>query len=129
MEETIELLKEAKNAGFTKIISTSHYIENYYESDEDERIQLLDEIMTKTEIASKNQIELCLGNEIYITDEMIKLIKDKKASTINNSKYILFELPMNTKPMTAKETVYRLIENGYVPIIAHPERYSYVQES
>ena len=59
---------------------------------------------------------------------MIQLLKDKKASTINNSKYVLFELPMNSKPFNAKETVYRLIENGYTPVIAHPERYSYVQD-
>lgn len=124
MEETIKLLEEAKRVGFTKIISTSHYIEEYYESDEQERIELLNSIKNNFQ-----GIDLCLGNEIYITGDMSQLIKEKKASTINNSRYVLFELPMNTKTMRAKESVYRLIENGYVPIIAHPERYSYVQEN
>ena len=31
--------------------------------------------------------------------------------------------------MNDKEVVYRLIENGFVPVIAHPERYSYVQDN
>ena len=35
---------------------------------------------------------------------------------------------MNTKPLFVKELVYELIQNGYRPIIAHPERYSYVQD-
>ena len=140
MEETLNLMQEARDVGFTKIISTSHYIEDYYDSDEAERKELLNKIIEKTEPTpnckdEKNrtdpklhEIELYLGNEIYITNEMIQLLKDKKASTINNSKYVLFELPMNSKPFNAKETVYRLIENGYTPVIAHPERYSYVQD-
>ena len=37
MEETLKLIQEAKNAGFTKIISTSHYIEDYYECNEETR--------------------------------------------------------------------------------------------
>ena len=35
---------------------------------------------------------------------------------------------MNSKTFLAKEIVYRAIEKGYLPIIAHPERYTYVQE-
>ena len=30
--------------------------------------------------------------------------------------------------MNDKEVIYRLIENGYVPIIAHPERYPFIQK-
>ena len=124
IEETVKMLKEAQKVGFTKIISTSHYIEGYYESDEKERLDLLKNLKENFQ-----DIELYLGNEIYIAENMIQLVKDKKASTINNSKYILFELPMNTKTMLTKEMVYRIIENGNIPIIAHPERYSYVQDN
>ena len=120
--ETIEMLEEAKNAGFEKIISTSHYIEKYYEINEEQRLQLLKNI-------NFQDIKLYLGSEIYVTNEIVQLLKDKKASTINNSRYVLYELPMHSKNMNDKEIIYRIVENGYVPIIAHPERYSYVQES
>lgn len=124
LNETIHILKEAQKAGFTKIISTSHYIDGYYEADEEQRTKLINEIREKFQ-----GIDLYLGNEIYITNRMADLIAEKKASTINNSKYVLFELPMNNKPIDAKEIVFRLIEKGYVPIIAHPERYKYVKEN
>ena len=120
--ETIEMLEEAKNAGFEKIISTSHYIEKYYEINEEQRLQLLKNI-------NFQDIKLYLGSEIYVTNEIVQLLKDKKASTINNSRYVLYELPMHSKNINDKEIIYRLVENGYVPIIAHPERYSYVQEA
>ena len=148
MDETINLIIEAKQVGFTEIISTSHYIQGYYEFNESKRKQLLLEVEKNYHQivdgqkknrpqfagAKKEPSPIChncslyLGSEIYITTEIIELIKNGKASTINNTRYVLFELPMNSKPLFAKEVVYRLIESGYKPIIAHPERYSYVQE-
>ena len=89
MEESIKLIKEAEQAGFTGIISTSHYLQNYYECDEEERKSLLDKLNVGTP-------KLYLGSEIYITTEIVELIEDKKASTINNTQYVLFELPMNS---------------------------------
>lgn len=124
LEESLKLIEEAKEVGFTKIISTSHYMEEYYDSNEEERTLLLENLKKQT-----GEIELFLGNEIYLTSEMITLLQNKEASTINNSKYVLFELPMNMKPFNVKEVIYRLIENGYIPIIAHPERYTYVQKN
>lgn len=46
VEETFEMIKEAKNAGFDAIISTSHYIENCYESDVSERKLWIDRATT-----------------------------------------------------------------------------------
>ena len=125
LEQSIYMVNEAKNVGFTKIISTSHYMENYYECNEQERKRLLKEVQD-----SVDGIGLYLGNEIYITNNMIDLLKNGQASSINNTRYVLFEFPLiNTKPMNDKEVIYRLIENGYIPIIAHPERYPFVQEN
>ena len=124
IEETINILKEAKQVGFTKVISTSHYLEGYYESNQKERNELLEKIKQENV-----EVELYLGSEIYISENMIEFLKDKKASSINDSRYVLFELPMGNETMLAKEMIYRLIENNYVPVIAHPERYSYVQDN
>lgn len=132
MEESINLIREATEAGFTGIISTSHYLQDYYECDEQERRKLLEDIDDEASKLSNNigmqMPKLYLGSEIYITTDMINLLEEKKASTINNTKYVLFELPMNSKPLFVKDVVYKLIEDGYRPIIAHPERYSYVKE-
>lgn len=124
IEETFTLIKEAKEAGFTKIISTTHYFEGYYESNNIERKTWIDNLNSKIE-----DVKLYLGNEIFISDKIIEFIKENKAATIGNSKYVLFELPMNNKPMNLKETIYKLQDAGYVPIIAHPERYAYIQEN
>lgn len=129
MKDTINMINEARQAGFTEIISTSHYIQKYYDLNCFEREKILDIIKKKVSEKKEINIKLYLGSEIYFTPEIIELVKNKKASTINNTRYLLFELPMNTKPLFVKEMVYELMQNGYIPIIAHPERYSYVQEN
>ena len=131
MEESINLIKEAEQAGFTGIISTSHYLQNYYECDEKERRRILAELANQVKVADAEaeMPKLYLGSEIYISTDIVELLKEEKASTINGTNYVLFELPMNSKPLFVKEVVYKLIENGYNPIIAHPERYSYVKEN
>ena len=67
MEETVELLKEARKVGFTAIISTSHYLQNYYEYDEQERTELLEHVKQNIDNNSVGGLELYLGSEIYIS--------------------------------------------------------------
>ena len=59
LEQSIYMVNEAKNVGFTKIISTSHYMENYYECNERERKRLLKEVQD-----SVDGIEFRYGDEI-----------------------------------------------------------------
>ena len=68
------------------------------------------------------------GNEVYITENIKELLGNGKISTLNNSRYLLIELPMNNKIVDVESILYELIRINIVPIIAHPERYSYVQK-
>ena len=126
IEETFNLIKEAKEAGFEGIVCTSHYMENYYETNRPEREVWINAIHENLE--NKNiDMNLYLGNEIYMSDNMMELLIDGKASTINNSCYVLFEMPLNVEPMNLYDMVYEMQQYKIVPILAHPERYSFVQ--
>ena len=127
IEETFNLIKEAKEAGFEGIILTSHYIENYYETNVPERDVWVKAISENLQ-AKGIDTNLYLGNEIYISNNMMELLEQGKASTINNSCYVLFELPLNAEPLNLYDVIYSLQENKLIPVLAHPERYSYVQK-
>lgn len=126
IEETFNLIKEAKEAGFEGIVCTSHYMENYYETNRPEREVWINAIHENLE--NKNiDMNLYLGNEIYMSDNIIELLEDGKATTMNDTSYVLFELPMNVEPMNLYDMVYEMQQYKIVPILAHPERYSFVQ--
>ena len=127
IEETFNLIKEAKEVGFEGIVLTSHYIEGYYETDVPERDVWVNAI--KENLNTKGiDIDLYLGNEIYISENMMDLLINNKASTINNSCYVLFEMPLNAEPMDLYNVIYSLQENKLIPVLAHPERYKFVQK-
>ncbi len=127
IEETFNLIKEAKEVGFEGIVLTSHYIENYYETGMQERNVWLKAI-NENLINKGIQMDLYLANEIYISDNMMDLLINRKASTINNSSYVLFEMPLNSEPMNLYDVIYSLQENRLIPVLAHPERYSFIQK-
>ena len=59
-----------------------------------------------------------LGGDVFILNNPL-LIKEY---TINNSRYILIELPHNYIPNKSKEMLFSLEMQGLCPIITHPER-------
>ena len=128
LEQSIEMLKEAKNVGFEKVILTPHYMEGYYE----ENVSTIAERIVQIEKELQRQnidIKVVQGNEIYITTNINDLIEQKIAMPLANSRYVLFELPMVVAQcLILEEVVYKILQAGRIPVIAHPERYSFVQK-
>lgn len=127
IETSLEILKLAEQAGFHSIILTPHYMKDYYEYSTNQIGKKIEQLKDLCEENNVN-VNLYQANEIYIANDIVDLLESKKASTINGSKYVLFELPMNEEPPNLLEVIYSLKENKKVPIIAHPERYLYIQE-
>lgn len=74
-------------------------------------------------------VQLHQGNEILLTENTPKLLVDSQISTLANSRYILFELPFSNRMLDLEQIIYTIKANGYIPILAHPERYTYIQEN
>ena len=75
LENSINILREAYEAGFTKICCTPHYIVPQYVKTKSENLEKLNII--KEKLKEENiDIELYLGNEIYVTNNMKELIEE-----------------------------------------------------
>lgn len=129
IDESIELLKKMESVGFNNVILTPHYIKNTdYKSNNVQKLEKLE--MLKNAVKKNNiNINIYLGNEIFIDDEIIELVKDNKIYSLNNSKYLLIEIPFHNQILNLEDILYEIKYNGYIPIIAHPERYTYFQKN
>lgn len=127
IETSVNMAREAKNAGFDTIICTPHFLEPSFVSEKKDNDKILGEL--KTELIKQNvDINFVLGNEIYINTNILELLEYDKVSKMGESKYILIELPMNQELKYVKDMLIELVNKGLKIIIAHPERYSYVQK-
>lgn len=128
VEESMQMIKEAYEAGFTDIISTSHYIEESYHTPKARRQELIDMLNSKIEQEGMN-IKVYNGAEAYITPNLAGLIEAEELPTMNGTKYLLMELPMHNQILYLDRILKDVISKGITLIIAHPERYSYVQKN
>ena len=127
IEESIEIIKQLNKIGYTDIILTPHYINHSkYDSPKKNNLILLDNLKQALK-EKKIKINLYLGNEIYINHHISDLLDDEKISSLNNSKYLLIELPMNGE-YDYIDVFEDLIYDGYKIILAHPERYHAFQK-
>ena len=127
ISESVRIIEQAAIEGVTDIMITPHYIEDSkYNCNNKKKEELFNELQKEVK-AKKININLYLGNEVYINDNLLKQIKNKEIKTLNNSKYLLIEFPMGNMFYNTKDIIYELIVNGYVPILAHPERYRIFQ--
>lgn len=128
IEESIKTLTELNSIGFSKIVLTPHYMEgsNYQTNNKtkEEKLKILKERIKENNI----DIDLYLGNEIYISFDIEDLILKNEIHPMNNTKYLLIELSLYNEINKVEDYLYELKLKGYIPIIAHPERYLYFQK-
>lgn len=121
LQQSIKTLNILEKGGVTDIVVTPHYIEGTnYNSNNKIKKTLLKELQQHT------KIKLYLGQESYIDNNLLKLIQKDEISTINNTKYLLIEFPLTEKLEYANNIIFNLRDKGYIPVIAHPERYHYL---
>src|SRR5574344_104654 len=73
-------------------------------------------------------IDIRLAAEYMMNHELISRLKDKNLLTYSDGKHVLVETSYFFPPVELDEILYSLTLNGYSPIIAHPERYNYMQK-
>lgn len=128
IEESIEIIKKYYKKGIRHIVLTPHYIENTdYNCNNKNKKKLLKELEKRLEEESID-IKLYMGNEVYISKNIVELLKNKEIETINNSRYLLLELPFISEDQDTLSIIHDLVLSNIIPIIAHPERYDYIEK-
>jgi len=128
LEETLEIFKVSTHEGVKTIVATPHIVEFPSESNW-QRIKGGFYIVKKALRSQNIDIQIILGAELFISPNLPMKIKQNKGVTINSgNRYILLELPLQEIPAFTEETIFKLLIQNIVPIIAHPERYIEIQK-
>ncbi|MBR3153147.1 MAG: hypothetical protein IKF52_06090 [Clostridia bacterium] len=117
----MKFLERLKKSGFSTIISTSHYYEGYFEEDEENRLKKIEKLNKVSD-----NLEIKVGSEIFCSPDIVKFLNEKKSSTLAGSRYVLFEIPFTNNVSFFDRMIDSLRRNGFLPVIAHPERYDIV---
>lgn len=128
LRDSMELITEEWEQGVNRIIMTPHYGPKFGCPDR----KLLENRFAKIqEEASKYypDMELYLGSELYYQRDTIRDLKEGKALTLAGSKYVLVEFSVDDSYSKIIQAIQDFIYAGYLPIIAHVERYGAVRQN
>jgi len=124
IKDAIEIIKKFKLLGYSKLITTPHVMSDAYPNNPaiiHEKLSLVQEAIQEENI----DIVLEAGAEYYVDMPFLELIEEDELITFQGN-YVLFETAYNSKPLILEEAIYEMLEKGYIPVLAHPERYLYL---
>jgi len=125
-EESIRMAKVAQEEGIIAVAATPHNIGFGREVNQNLVLYLVEELRARLR-REGIELEVFPGIEVMVMPEVFLFLEEGKAFTLNGSKYILVELPYTFYPVYSEYVLFKLMERGYRPILAHPERYVYFQ--
>lgn len=119
--EAVQLLEQAIAQGITDIIATPHHHSGSWKNPAEVVNHKIEEL--KSIVSAHNlDVNIHPGQEIRISGELFKELKSKDSISLNHSQYILIEFPFGDVPLYAERFFFDLQMEGYIPLIAHPER-------
>lgn len=126
IEDSVAILKRAVRCGIDKMALTPHFtigddVDAFLDA-RNRRFEKLKETVHEEDI----NIKLCMGAEVYITDELFNETQ-LESLAIGESRVILCEFKYHSlRPEQFLGYIDEIMTQGLTPIVAHPERYSYM---
>ncbi len=122
-EEAVELIKALVDFGYSKVITTPHVISDSYRNTPAIIYKGLEEVKTALSTAGV-KIEMDAAAEYYLDADLHAKVKEGKLLTFGE-KYVLFEVSYLFPPESLSDTIFSMQLAGYIPVLAHPERYNF----
>lgn len=130
METTLEMARIAVSGGIKAVVVTPHcnipgVVKNYFDENYIRNFKETQRAIQRAGIPLK----LYPGMEVFVTFDLPELIKAKKIMTLSQSRYLLLEFAFDEELEFADDMLRKISSMGIVPVIAHVERYRFVQEN
>ncbi|RAV97681.1 tyrosine-protein phosphatase [Pseudochryseolinea flava] len=129
LEDAEEIILHFKSLGYTKLITTPHVMSDAYRNTTEGILKKRDELRQRLR---EKGIDIIIeaAAEYYLDDAVFKMLQENQPMlTFGDHRYLLFETNFLTEPFNLKEFIFLAQSKGYTPVLAHPERYLYLQNN
>ena len=125
MEDSLEALELMESLGVKTLWLTPHIMEDYPNETQD-----LKDRFEQLKKEYKGKINLRLAAENMLDSLFEERLEKKDFLPIGEGgRYLLVETSYFSPPMNLDDTLEHIKSAGYFPLLAHPERYRYMDES
>jgi protein-tyrosine phosphatase len=128
MENSLDLIRGMKELGYTKLVTTPHIMWDMYKNTPqiiNAKLQLVRQALKENKI----DIEIHAAAEYFLDEHVEELLENKEPLLTVSENKVLTEFSMAFPSFNIKGILFNMQMQGYQPIIAHPERYVYLQKN
>ena len=127
--DAVDMVRMAEDCGVTDMIATPHcnvpgQFRNYYGEWFREKMEDLQGALERERI----RVRIHPGMEVYATYDLPQLLREGRVLTLCGSRYLLVEFDFQEDPEFADRMLDRLASLRVCPVVAHAERYRFVQD-
>lgn len=123
---SVEMAKIAVADG-TKIIACTPHIRPPIYDNNNKTIQTSISILRNRLKEENIDLKLVIGADIHINPNVLERLQNKTAPTLYGTKYFLFEPPHHILPPNIHRFCENAMEAGYIPVLTHPERLTWIE--
>jgi protein-tyrosine phosphatase len=124
VEEALDMLERLQQLGYTKVVTTPHVMWDCYKNTPEIILSGLETVREASREAGLT-IQIAAAAEYFIDEHFVELLRTGQQLLTLPGNRLLVELPYTTPLMNTSQTLFTIIEKGYKPVLAHPERYTY----
>jgi tyrosine-protein phosphatase YwqE len=124
LEESVAMVQRLQELGYRRVITTPHVIWDCYRNTPDTILGGLAQVQEACQQAGLS-VEVGAAAEYFIDEHFVEMLEGKQPLLTLPGNRLLVELPYSTPLMNTAETLFSIIQHGYRPVLAHPERYTY----
>ncbi|MBR1792936.1 MAG: hypothetical protein IJ764_04780 [Bacteroidales bacterium] len=126
MEMSAECIRTMWEVGYRKMYITPHFCFPKYANDEEDIKRRYEELKSYLKSQGVEMDLVGIGGEYRIDDSFAKRVKEPHFLTVGSDKYLLVELSLHSQRMGFENTIYEVQMQDQQVILAHPERYLYI---
>jgi tyrosine-protein phosphatase YwqE len=120
-DDSLRLIQALIGFGMSEFITTPHTIQHVWDNSS-EIIKIKEKVTLKELENHRLKLPFRAASEYMMDDHFVKLFQSKDILTLKDN-YVLVEMSYLNAPIQLYEILFDLQVSGYIPVLAHPERY------
>jgi protein-tyrosine phosphatase len=124
MEMTMQMIRGMQELGYKKLITTPHVMWEMYKNTNEIILSGCKAVKARL-VQEKIPIEFHAAAEYYMDEHFEMLLQGEQPLLTLKDNLVLVEFSFMREPVELKDVLFKLQIKGYIPVVAHPERYLY----
>ena len=127
-EQAAEIISNFIDLGYKKLITTPHVMSDAYRNTAEGILSRLAELKA---YLKEHHLDISMeaAAEYYLDEDLVSKLNNNESLLTFGNNLLLFETNFLSEPLNLKEFIFLANTKGYQPVLAHPERYIYLQNN